>query len=321
MWLRRTGSRRLSRRLKVGIALVCVAVVGGTAAAGVQEALEPATFAPKIGGAAPGKGRAPAFTHVVVVFFENKEYDSVIGSPSAPTFNSFARRYALLTNSYAVTHPSLPNYLAFVSGSTQGITDDCHDCVVDAPNLVDSLEKAGLGWKTYAEGLPSPGFTDYEAGKYVKKHNPFMYFKNVLDNRNRLARVVPYDQLATDLGRGKLPKFSLVIPDLCNDIHDCSVATGDTWLKGFLGQLVGNPLMKGGVIFITFDEGKSDERGGGHISTIVVGSTVDRGVRSAQPVTHYSVLRTIEDAWGLPRLGASATAKPITGIWLKTTAK
>jgi hypothetical protein len=305
----------MSRRAKIGIALACLAVVVGVTAGVSRKALEPPALAPSTGGVESAKSRAPAFTHVVVVVFENQEYQKVIGDPAAPTFNGLARRYALLTNSYAVTHPSLPNYLALVSGSTQGITDSCEACVANASSLVDSLEQARLGWKTYAEGLPSPGFTKYLAGKYAKKHNPFLYFRSVLENPNRLARVVPYDQLAVDLGRGELPQFSLVVPDLCNSMHDCSVATGDAWLKGFVGQLLENPQMKGGVIFITFDEGTSNRQGGGHISTIVAGSTVASGVQSAQPVTHYSVLRTIEDAWGLPRLGESANAKPITGIW------
>jgi len=305
----------MHRRVKIGIALAGLALAVGVAAGVSRTALEPSALGPNTAGIESAESRAPAFTHVVVVVFENQEYEMVIGDPSAPTFNGLARRHALLTNSYAVTHPSLPNYLALVSGSTQGMTGACNDCVVTAPSLVDSLEQAGRGWKTYAEGLPSPGFTADLAGRYVKRHNPFLYFKGVLEHPTRLARVVPYDQLAVDLGRGELPQFSLVVPDLCHSMHDCSVATGDAWLKGFVGRLLEAPQMKGGVIFITFDEGTSDRQGGGRIATIVAGSTVASGVHSTQPVTHYSVLRTVEDAWGLPRLGESANAKPITGIW------
>jgi hypothetical protein len=109
------------------------------------------------GSAATAAAPVPAFDHVVVIVFENKESTSVLGKRTAPTFNSYARRYAKLTHYYGVTHPSLPNYLALVSGSTQGITSDCTDCVVDAKSLADTIEASGRTWKTYAEGLPAPG--------------------------------------------------------------------------------------------------------------------------------------------------------------------
>ena len=138
------------------------------------------------GGNRAGVG-VPAFGRVVVVVFENKGYSEVIGSAAAPTFNNLARRYALLTNYTGVAHPSLPNYLALVSGSTDGITSDCTDCTVAARNLADTLGAASRSWKTYAEGLPSPGFTGADAGRYAKKHEPFVYFRSVLSRPARLA--------------------------------------------------------------------------------------------------------------------------------------
>ena len=262
----------------------------------------------------------PRLGRVVVVVFENKARDRVLGRAEAPTFAKLARRYATLTNYRAVAHPSLPNYLALVSGSTQGITDDCTGCIVDSPNLADTLERAGRSWKTYAEGLPRPGFTGPSAGRYAKKHNPFVYFRDVLSSPSRLTRIVPYSTFGRDLTARTLPDYSLVVPDLCNDMHDCSVATGDRWLARFLARLLGSPQLRGGAVFVVFDESDdSNVGGGGIVPAFVAGPLVGKGARSAAVLDHYGLLRTIEDAWGLPLLGRSAGARPITGIWLPFT--
>ncbi len=265
--------------------------------------------------AAGGGSTVPRFRHVLVVVFENKERSAIVGNPAAPTFASLARTYASLTAYNAVTHPSLPNYLALVSGSTQGITSDCTTCVVDAPNLADELEHAGLTWKTYAEGLPSPGFTGASAGPYAKKHDPFLYFKDIADSPARRARVVPFTQLSPDVTAGRLPDFALVVPNLCNDMHDCPVSTGDGWLRQNIVPLLNRPELANSVVFVVFDEGSSATGGGGRVAALALGPLVRPGARSRQQTGHYGLLRTIEDAWALPRLGESAHAKPITGIW------
>jgi phosphatidylinositol-3-phosphatase len=254
----------------------------------------------------------PRFRHVIVVVFENHEQGEILGSGAAPTFDALARRGAVLTHDDAVAHPSLPNYLALVSGSTHGITSDCTDCVVRARSLADTLEAARRTWKTYAEGLPRPGFTGAFAGRYAKKHDPFLYFADVAASARRRNRVVPFTQLARDLRAKRLPDFALVVPDLCNDMHDCPVATGDAWLARNVVPLT---RLRGTVVFVTFDEGTSDEGGGGRIATLVLGPLVRAGSRFTAPTSHYGVLRTIESAWKLPLLGASRTAAPITGIW------
>jgi phosphatidylinositol-3-phosphatase len=258
----------------------------------------------------------PRLGRVVVVVFENKGRDRVLGSADAPTFAMLARRYAALTNYRAVSHPSLPNYLALVSGSTQGITDDCTSCVVVAQSLADTLEGAGRSWKTYAEGLPQAGFTGPYAGRYAKKHNPFVYFRSVLSAPERLSRVVPLAAFRRDLAAGTLPDYSLVVPNLCNDMHDCPIATGDRWLKRFLAPLLGSSQVRGGAVFVVFDESDdSNVGGGGLVPAFVAGPVVRPGARSVVVLDHYSLLRTIEDGWGLPYLGRSARARPITGIW------
>ena len=300
-----TQPTRGRRRRRLWLAVAALAVAGAAAATAFW-------LTRPSGGAG-----VPAFRHALVVVFENKEQGEVAGNPEAPTFAALARQYATLSTYEAVSHPSLPNYLALVSGSTQGIEDDCTSCVVHAPNLADTLERAGLSWKTYAEGLPRPGFTGATAGLYAKKHDPFLYFADIAENRSRRERVVPLEQLRLDLAAGQLPDFALVVPNLCHDMHDCPVATGDQWLRDTIVPLLGDPQLAGSVVFVVFDEGASDEGGGGRVAAMALGPLVRPGSRYDRATNHYGLLRTLEDAWGLPPLGESTRATPITGIWQK----
>jgi hypothetical protein len=254
----------------------------------------------------------PDFEHVVVIVFENKESTSVLGNPAAPTFNAYARRYVNLTRYYSVTHPSLPNYLALVSGSTHGIKSNCTTCVAAGKSLADTIETSGRTWKTYAEGLPRPGFLGAFSRRYTKKHNPFAYFPDVANNPSRRSRIVPLTELAPDLRAGTLPSFSLLVPDLCHSMHDCSVRAGDTWLRRYAPPLLSLP---NSVVFVVFDEGSSSVRGGGHTVALALGTAVRLQSRFTRFISHYGLLRTIEQAWDLPLLGRSAGAIRITGIW------
>jgi acid phosphatase len=267
------------------------------------------------GAAARGAGTpVPAVEKVVVVVFENKGPE-IIGSGEAPTFDALAKRYALLTDYRGVAHPSLPNYLALVSGSTQGVTSDCTSCEVAATNLADTLERAQKTWKTYAEGLPVAGYTGSFAGRYAKKHDPLLYFEDVAARPDRLRRIVPLTQFAPDLSAHRLPDFSLVVPDLCHDMHDCPVSTGDGWLRGFLRPLLRSNELAHGIVYVLFDEGTGDAGGGGRVPALVLGPLVRPGARAPAQLDHYSLLRTVEEGWRLPRLGRSRTAPPISGIW------
>ncbi len=254
----------------------------------------------------------PRFEHVVVIVFENKEQSSVLGRSVAPTFARLARSYAVLSRYYGVTHPSLPNYLALVSGSTQGISTDCTDCSVSGVNLADSLGAAGRTWKTYAEGLPETGFLGASSGRYAKKHDPLLYFTDVAGSAARRADFVPFSRLRGDLRTGKLPDFSLIVPDLCHSMHDCPVAAGDAWLGRIVQPLLRLPRT---VVFVVFDEGSSPDRGGGHVPALALGTAVRPHSRFAGVIDHYGLLRTIEEAWSLRILGQSASARSILGIW------
>jgi hypothetical protein len=257
----------------------------------------------------------PHFDHVIVVVLENKSRADVLGNRSAPYFNSLAARYAVLSRYGGIAHPSLPNYLALVSGSTQGIHSDCTTCVASGRNLADTLERAGLSWKSYAEGLPRPGWTGASLGRYAKRHVPFLYFRDILASPGRRHRVVPLTQFSRDLARHRLPTFAFVTPDLCHDMHDCSVATGDAWLRRFLPPLLRSPALAKSAIFVVTDEPRESAQPSSAVPALALGPLVRRGSRYAAKTSHYGLLRTIEDAWSLPRLGASARTAPITGIW------
>jgi phospholipase C len=259
-------------------------------------------------GAAATRAPLPSFDHVIVVVLENKSQSSVLGSDSAPNFNRFAKHNAVLSSYGGVAHPSLPNYLALVSGSTHGITTDCTSCLVSGKNLADTLEQAHLTWKAYAEGLPRPGFTGSFAGRYAKKHVPFLYFRDIVSNRARLRRVVPFRQFDRDLAARALPSFSLIVPNLCHDMHDCPIATGNEWLRSFVRPLLALPHT---AVFVVFDEGVETN----HVPAFVIGTAVRQRSVFAGRVDHYGLLRTIEELEGLPFLGKSASARTITGIW------
>lgn len=249
-------------------------------------------------------------SHVVVVVMENKEDRMVLGAPGAPYLTRLARTYARVPRSYAISHPSLPNYLALTSGSTQGVTSDCTDCRVDAPSIVEQLEARRISWKAYMQGMPTRCFAGASAAGYAKKHDPFAYYDAVARDPSRCRKIVPYRELAADLRGGRLPTFAWITPDLCNDSHDCDVRTGDR----FLAQLV--PLLLRGVgprgfVVVTYDEGDTS-RGccglahGGRIATVVAGPDVRGGFRHRGAVDHYGTLGTIEKALGLPPLGRAA---------------
>ena len=246
-------------------------------------------------------------SHVFVIVMENKEHGEVIGSPDAPYTTSLARRYASLARAYGEVHPSLPNYFALTAGTTFGVTTNCTTCQQKGRTIVDQLEAAGVSWKAYMEGMPRACFKGATSGRYAKKHNPFMYYPSVADNPSRCRKVVPATELSRDLKAGRLPTYSFLTPDLCNDSHDCGVDVGDRYLSRKVPPIL-RALGPRGYLVLTYDEGNSNAgccRGlarGGRIPTVIAGAGVKRGAVPATPVTHYSMLRLIEDSLRLPRL-------------------
>jgi hypothetical protein len=149
-------------------------------------------------------------------------------------------------------------------------------------------------------------------GRYVKRHVPFLYFRRVVSQPARMRNVVPLAALSRDLAAQRLPDFSLVVPDMCHDMHDCSVSIGDAWLKRFLPPLLKNRQLASSAIFVVFDESESADP---RVAALALGPLVRPGSVYAPAMSHYGLLRTIEDAWELPRLGRSARVAPVTRIW------
>jgi acid phosphatase len=274
-----------------------------------------ATATPSAGPDAPGSpsssqpgqaGALPAVTHTVVVVMENHSYSEVIGDPQAPYINALAREGALFTQSRAVSHPSEPNYLALFSGSTQGVTSDNCPETFGAANLASELIAAHRTFQGYAESLPPQGGLVCSSGEYARKHVPWVDFTNVPSSATRSFTSFPAGNY------GRLPDVSFVIPNLCDDMHDCPVATGDSWLKRDLGGYVTWAQQNDSLLILTWDE--NDGSSGNQITTIFAGQMVRAG-RSAMPITHYNVLRTIETLYGLPPDGYAATAAVIRGVW------
>ncbi|MFH8386053.1 alkaline phosphatase family protein [Kitasatospora sp. NPDC018058] len=247
----------------------------------------------------------PRPDHVVVVLFENTSQSSIIGNSQAPYFNQLANTGANFTNSFAIEHPSEPNYLDLFSGSNQGITDDSCPHTFSTDNEGAQLIAKGLSFTGYSEGLPSVGSTVCTSGNYARKHVPWTDFSNVPAADNQ-----PFSSFPTDFTQ--LPTVSWVIPNLCDDMHDCSISTGDTWLKNNLDAYVQWAKTHNSLLITTFDE--DDSAGNNQIATFFNGQPIKPGAYNEQ-INHFSVLRTIEDMYGLPYAGAAAQATPITDVW------
>lgn len=279
----------------------------------------------------PNNTPIPAFDHIFVLVLENRSFTDVIGSPHMPRFNALAKENTLLTQYTGVAHPSLPNYIAMISGDTQGIDKDCKDCFVNAETLAERLEAAGRSWKTYQEDMPEPCFLG-NAGEYVQKHNPFVYFDSIrLDAQRCAESVLPLTALDADLASGSLPDFSLIVPNMCNNGHDCASAVADEWIVRMVDRLRQSPAVQQSryLIVVTYDESASPKGVSGffrrvtgrateRIATMLISPDAQAGFEDVTPYNHYSLLKTILLAWDLPPLGHTAdeTVTAIRAPWI-----
>ncbi len=248
--------------------------------------------------------------HIVIVIEENKAIQQIIGNPNAPYINSLAQRGMLFTESYGVTHPSQPNYLALFSGSTHNITNDACLLELSGDNLASNLLSRNLSFVSYAETMPEGSYLGCMFGSYMRKHNP-------LSNWLALAKLnQPFSAFPQDFD--KLPTVSLIVPNLQNDMHDGTIAQGDAWLAHNVEQYAQWALANNSLLVVTWDE--DNGTAANHITTIFVGGMIKQG-KSSQHINHYTLLRTISDIYGLPALGNSASETSITDVWKKTDAK
>jgi acid phosphatase len=247
----------------------------------------------------------PRPDHTVVVIMENHAYSEVIGNPTAPYIASLRNAGASFTDSHAVTHPSEPNYLALFEGDTENLTDDSCPHTYHAANLASGLLASGQTFLGYSESMPAFGYTGCNSGTYARRHNPWVNYANVPATVNLTFNSFPADY-------SELPNVAYVVPDLCHDMHDCSVAIGDAWLASRLDGYVQWAMSHNSLFILTFDE--DDGTATNQIATIFVGPMVQSGDYTAR-IDHYTVLRTLEDMYGVPPTGKAANADPITAIW------
>jgi hypothetical protein len=257
---------------------------------------------------------AAPFGHIFIVVEENTDYSSVVGTTAMPYLNSLISQYGLATQYYANTHPSIGNYMMLTTG--QILTNDDGQTLssfpVSADNVVRELLAAGKTWKSYAEDLPSVGYTGGNTGNYAVRHNPLAYMTDVQNSSVQVQNLVPFTQFATDLTNGTLPDYSFIVPNLCNDAHNCSISTADTWLQGNIDPLIKSPLFqKDGLLIIVFDESASDNtNGGGRVVAVLISGAVSKvGYQSTTLYQHQSTLRLTLEGLGVTTLpGAAATA-------------
>jgi len=264
----------------------------------------------RVAGPAP-EFKQPSFKRIVIIVLENEDKPNAVAQPF---LKSLAERGAYLSSYEAITHPSQPNYIAMVAGDVHGVTNDS-DVDLDVRHVGDLLEARGLRWKVYAEGYPGGCRLDRRIGTYVRRHVPFISFKNVQADPARCAKVASASELYDDIAAGTLPELALYIPDRNNDGHDTDVAFADRWLAATFGPLLDDPrFMQDTLLVVTFDESK--RMGGNRILTVFYGDSVIAGSVSDQPWNHYSLLRTIEESFQLGTLGLKdQSAEPISGIW------
>jgi hypothetical protein len=300
--------------------LVGVTSVVATASAGPAAAPARSTSGPCGTLASP-----PAYTHVIWVWMENHSYDTIIGSSQAPYINSLAAECGLATNYHNISHPSLPNYVGGTSGlgfaALQKFEPDCNPspgCSTAAPSIFGQ----GETWKAYEESMPSNCYP-VNSGEYAVRHNPPPYFRTLTGCS---TFDVPYSQLATDLASNTLPAFSFITPNVINDMHDGTIADGDSWLANNLPTIFNSPEYQDGstVVFLTWDEGEGGTAincatnttdVGCHVATIVISPSTVPGSTSATLFNHYSLLGTTEQLLGLPKLGLASSSPTMTSAF------
>lgn len=263
----------------------------------------------------PPKAQSVSFGHIFIVVEENHNYGEVIENPAMPYFNGLANQYGLATNYHANAHPSIPDYFMLTTGQTLTLIDAMtpETFPVSDDNAVRELLAAGKTWKSYAEDLPSVGYTGGDSGKYAVRHNPLAYMTDVQNSSTQVQNLVPFSEFAADLPTANLPDYSFIVPNLCNDAHDCPLSTADAWLKTNIDPLINSPVFqKDGLLIIVFDEAEDTDftGGGGQVAAVLVSPLSKRGYKSVASYQHQSVLRLMLEGLGVTKLPGQAATAP-----------
>lgn len=247
-----------------------------------------------------------------IVVEENTNYANVIGNTSMPYLNGLAQQYGLATQYYADTHPSIGNYFMLTVGDVVTNNDSYSGPLVTGDNVVRELLKAGKTWKSYAEDLPRVGYTGPGVGNYARRHNTLAFLADVANDSTQVKNLVPFSQFATDLTNNILPNYSFIVPNLCNDGHDCALSTADSWLKTHIDPLIKSAqFQQDGLLIIVFDESSSDNtNGGGRVPLVIVSAKAKRGYQSTTHYQHESTLRLSLSALGLTTFPNHAANAP-----------
>src|SRR6266480_3907733 len=257
------------------------------------------------------------FGHIIIIVEENTNYSSVIGTTAMPYLNGLVSQYGLATQYYGNTHPSIGNYLELATGQvlTNNDSQTPSSFPVSVDNVVRELVAAGKTWKSYAEDLPSVGYTGGNTGNYAVRHNPLAYLTDVQNSPTQVRNLVPFTQFAIDLASGTLPEYSFIVPNLCSDAHDCSITIADTWLQTHIDPLIKSPLFqKDGLLIITTDESDNDNtHGGGRIVNVLISAASKAGYQSTTLYQHQSTLRLMLGGLGVTVFPGAASSAPTMG--------
>jgi len=284
---------------------LCILAACGRPAAQLQPTPTPAapSTPTPFGSPSPEASPTPTAAHVFVIVMENHSFAQAM---SGPYTAKLAAKYPVATEYHAVTHPSLPNYLALTSGSTWGIADDGYHRL-PAGGLGSQLTAAGVEWRAYMEGMSAGCFNS--PYPYALKHNPFAYYGSGCPRQ-----VVPFTHFAADMN-GEVPRLVWITPGLCHDGHDCATGVADRWLSQIVPKILATSAWQdNGLLLITWDEGVDRNN---HVLTLVVHPHPMTRTSSAA-YDHYSLLATIEDRLGLPRLGHAVYARAMTDLLQST---
>jgi len=314
----------MKSRLFLVATVVTVAVIlsGGAVSAGKRPA--PTSGAAAVSGPCGSMSVASThYQHVIWVWMENHSYSAIIGASAAPYINSLASECGLATNYHNISHPSLPNYIGATSGlsetAVQAFNSDCSpSSSCDTPS--GSIFSQATSWRAYEESMPS-NCAGSDSGPYAVRHNPPPYYTTL---GGCSSFDVPYSMFAADLADNSLPAFSFVTPNVIDDMHDGSVAQGDSWLAANLPGIFASSAYKSGtvVVFVTWDEGEGGSSTncpanrtdvGCHVATLVISPSTKAGKSSGALYSHYSLLRTTEELLHLPLLGQAAHARSMMG--------
>lgn len=263
-------------------------------------------------------GRVPKFGHVVLVVEENHSYSEVFGNSAMPYLNSLASQYGLATQYYADTHPSIGNYFMLTTG--QIVTNvDTFAGTVSVDNIVHELIASSKTWKSYAESIPSHGYTGGDQYPYSKHHNPCSYFTDVVNSSSQAQNLVSGTQFDTDVSNNQLPNFSFVAPNLLDDAHDGTLQVADAWLQAHIDPLIkSSSFQQDGLLIITFDESDTSDpnnaiHGGGQVATLIISPKARAGYKSTTLYQHESTLRLILEGLGVPVFPGAANTAPDMG--------